>query len=322
MQVASQTLRESRSLLAKKVKELDRAPPMANQNREYHAAIEIREAIKMVPIAAMGHLYAQKRTRVVTHARKDMPGTVLQFMLLESFCPEIDCDCGQVNIDIIEMRSCEVVASYELTLSADERTTVLTPNDDGLDDEVWEHLASEVCALAKSPELREHNRDFKEALRTPGHPIHAWIKTHFPECAPPEPQPAKALPIAAGKPLPELYGKGTGFPSVDEFNPVFQPLLEGIEIAIVEYNEEHESDLMDADVDLALDRLTLNPEANVSDCQLALFVQNELRLILSENDYSRDEVKQALRKVLRSVQRHTKIAGVNGYLKFIRQQFA
>jgi 2-keto-3-deoxy-L-rhamnonate aldolase RhmA len=40
---------------------------------------------------------------------------------------------------------------------------------------------------------------------------------------------------------------------------------------------------------------------------------------LSLNNYSQQEVKQALRIVLKSVERHSKHAGVTGYLDFIRR---
>jgi hypothetical protein len=39
------------------------------------------------------------------------------------------------------------------------------------------------------------------------------------------------------------------------------------------------------------------------------------------NEYSKQEVKLAVRKIARSVELHTSLAGVRGYLDFIRRQF-
>ncbi|MFI5381762.1 MAG: hypothetical protein ACHRHE_20895 [Tepidisphaerales bacterium] len=48
-------------------------------------------------------------------------------------------------------------------------------------------------------------------------------------------------------------------------------------------------------------------------------IQLSLRMALSLNDYSRQDVKQAIRKILKSVDRHTKAAGQRGYLDFIHK---
>jgi hypothetical protein len=78
-----------------------------------------------------------------------------------------------------------------------------------------------------------------------------------------------------------------------------------------------DSSLTDGAVGLALDLLTTNPEDNVQHDSLAHRIQLELRLLLSLNDYSRDEVRKALRKVRKSVYRHTRHDGRRGYLDFL-----
>ena len=75
--------------------------------------------------------------------------------------------------------------------------------------------------------------------------------------------------------------------------------------------------LTDGTVGLALGLLATNPEGDVQHDALARARQLELRLLLSLNDYSRDEVRQALRKVRKSVDRHTRVDGRRGYLDFI-----
>jgi hypothetical protein len=77
--------------------------------------------------------------------------------------------------------------------------------------------------------------------------------------------------------------------------------------------------LTDADVSLALDRLGANPEGDPGGDALARRIQRDLRLLLSVNDYSRQDVRAAIRKITRSVARHTRLAGPSGYLTFIQQ---
>lgn len=62
----------------------------------------------------------------------------------------------------------------------------------------------------------------------------------------------------------------------------------------------------------------MKPEA-VSNDALARAIQNSLRLLLSTEDYSRYEVKWAVRKILGSVKRHRAAGGIRGYLDFIME---
>ena len=77
--------------------------------------------------------------------------------------------------------------------------------------------------------------------------------------------------------------------------------------------------LTDASVQLALDRVALNPEDGSHNDALARQLQFNLRLLLSLHDYSRQDVRSALRKIGKSVSRHTRLAGPRGYLHFIRE---
>jgi hypothetical protein len=117
------------------------------------------------------------------------------------------------------------------------------------------------------------------------------------------------------KPLAELFGVGTGH-SVDPQDEAFLPLMLGIEEEIVKYDTDRH--LTDASVALALDQLAMDPAGPSAD-PLVRQLQFALRLILSLNDYSRQEVRQAIRKVAKSVQRHNN--GDRGYLRFVRQFF-
>ncbi len=122
------------------------------------------------------------------------------------------------------------------------------------------------------------------------------------------------------KPLPELYGQGRGGDaSVDAKDPHYQPLLRAIEEEIVLFHASN-AWLTDGAVAIALGSLAMGLEAEQTD-PLARRVQAALRLALSLGDYSRQEVRQALRYVNRSVDRHKKAQGPRGYLQFIRQFF-
>lgn len=118
------------------------------------------------------------------------------------------------------------------------------------------------------------------------------------------------------KPLEELYGPGHGFPGVDPLNQQYQPLLYAIESTILEHYDEN-PDLNDPVVALTLDRMATHPSCNPAGDMLCQRVQTALRCELSLNNYSQQEVKQALRVVLRSVNRHSRIGGVTGYLEFM-----
>jgi hypothetical protein len=121
------------------------------------------------------------------------------------------------------------------------------------------------------------------------------------------------------KPLPELFGKGTGAPSPTVEDERFMPLLLGIEEAIAKHYLE-DPDLTDGRVSLALSRLVLHPGHEPKDDLLCAHMQTRLRLVLSLNDYSRQEVLWALRTVEKSVRRHSRVDGPQGYLEFILRQ--
>jgi hypothetical protein len=115
------------------------------------------------------------------------------------------------------------------------------------------------------------------------------------------------------KPMNQLFGQGSGLDCLDD---QFLPLLMTIEEAIVLHDGTTDG-LTDGQVALALRSLAMNPEADVPGDPLARCINRALRLFLSFNDYSRQEVKLAIRKILKSVQWHNKESGVRGYLSFI-----
>lgn len=118
------------------------------------------------------------------------------------------------------------------------------------------------------------------------------------------------------KPLQELYAPGhTRNAGINTDDPRDLQLLFTIEGAIKrEYEKDHS--LVDSSVMLALDKMAVKPESLSNDAIIKA-IQNNLRLLLSTHDYSRDEVKQAVRKILRSVKRHKDSGGIRGYLDFI-----
>ena len=122
------------------------------------------------------------------------------------------------------------------------------------------------------------------------------------------------------KPLAELFGTGNPGENVDPENDVFMPLFMALESAIVRYHKLNPS-LVDSQVAVALDHLGLKPEGEHVGDNLARHLQLELRLILSLNNYSRQEVRTAIRTINRSVARHTAADGLSGYLDFVRPFF-
>lgn len=121
------------------------------------------------------------------------------------------------------------------------------------------------------------------------------------------------------KPLAELYGAGTGVEAMDPRNKVFQPLLHGIESQILRFDVAQHGRLTDGQVSLALGKLAMSPEADAGTDVLANRIQIGLRLALSLGNYSRQEVKQALRRIAKSAEMHTKQSGARGYLNFVRK---
>ena len=122
------------------------------------------------------------------------------------------------------------------------------------------------------------------------------------------------------KPMIELYGQGVEASTLVPDSEEYMPLCVAIEEAILK-RERETHDLMDARVLLALERLAIKPEANTDPDDVATDIQAGLRLCLSLNDYSRRDVQRALRKIAKSVQRHTRADGPYGYLRFIAKFF-
>lgn len=119
------------------------------------------------------------------------------------------------------------------------------------------------------------------------------------------------------KPLSDLYGARHNVDTVDPQDEQFMPLFLAIEEAIVRHWEQDNPGLTDGAVALVLHQLGMGPDATT----LAQRTQLRLRLCLSMNDYSRQEVKAALKKVAKSVDRHTRASGPRGYLNFVAQFF-
>ena len=122
----------------------------------------------------------------------------------------------------------------------------------------------------------------------------------------------------AVKPLAQLYGSGTGSESVEFEDNAFLSLLLSIEESILDAFKDQPS-LTDAGVLFALDRLCMTPDANMQSDPLAVDIQFALRVALSLNNYSRQDVRLCLRKVKQSAARHNKLAGTRGYLNFLRK---
>lgn len=124
----------------------------------------------------------------------------------------------------------------------------------------------------------------------------------------------KSLPL---KPLAELYGPGH-HTDVDPESDTFLPLFMAIEGAIVAHANFDRS-MLDSEVGSAVETLGLKPEADVGTTGIAQRIQLQLRLFLSLRNYSRQEVRTALRRISRSVARHTQVGGPQGYITFVRQ---
>ena len=115
------------------------------------------------------------------------------------------------------------------------------------------------------------------------------------------------------KPLSELYSNEKSEASEDKDRQL--DLLYAIEGPIKRYYESH-SELTDGAVILALEKLAVKPEI-VSDDPFIKRLTNEFRLKLSGSNYSRDELRRGIRKILESAKRHNQREGRRGYLDFI-----
>lgn len=117
------------------------------------------------------------------------------------------------------------------------------------------------------------------------------------------------------KPFNELYASEKADPEEERDRQL--ELLYAIEGPIKRYYESH-SELTDATVIRALEKLAMKPEI-VDDDPLVKRLSSELRLKLSSSNYSRDEVRHGLRKILASAKRHNEREGRRGYVNFVLQ---
>ncbi|MCF6149423.1 MAG: hypothetical protein E3K37_12280 [Candidatus Kuenenia sp.] len=119
------------------------------------------------------------------------------------------------------------------------------------------------------------------------------------------------------RPLNELFSQGNGMAvEINWKDEHYIQLLYTIERAIKKVYEENHYRLTDSDVILALETLAMKPE-KVNNNSILKAINQELRLQLSMNDYSRHEVKMSIRKILNSAKRHNKQGGLRGYVNFI-----
>jgi hypothetical protein len=120
------------------------------------------------------------------------------------------------------------------------------------------------------------------------------------------------------KPLAELFSSNGADPAVMKWeDPRYLSLLCAIEGEIKRAYVSN-PEMTDSSAMLALDQLAIKPETASSDA-LVRAITRRLRLTLSMDDYSRDEVRKAARKILASVKRHKAAAGMRGYLDFIME---
>jgi hypothetical protein len=119
-------------------------------------------------------------------------------------------------------------------------------------------------------------------------------------------------------PLEQLYAPDNSTMSINWEDDYYLPLLYCIESEIVDYYNK-DATLTDGLVALTLDRMCANPAIAPKGDVLLQRLQMALQLELSLEDYTKFEVKQALRKILKSVERHSAVSGVTGYLDFIRK---
>lgn len=116
------------------------------------------------------------------------------------------------------------------------------------------------------------------------------------------------------KPLKELYVEQESKKNTEE---EMMSLLYQIEGTIKVYDIENH-DLTDASIIMALERLSMKPEAPAQNDFLRNITDN-LRMFMSTHSFSRSKLRQGINRVLRSARRHNKIDGIRGYLNFIRE---
>jgi hypothetical protein len=115
----------------------------------------------------------------------------------------------------------------------------------------------------------------------------------------------------------EMCEGNSPFRSTDDNGmDVYLPLLMAIESAINRCQSDN-PDLRDKDLLPILERLIMKPDINLN-YAVPIAIQNNIKLTLSTNAYSKKEVIGALKKVFRSVRAHHSVDGPRGYLNFIK----
>jgi hypothetical protein len=120
------------------------------------------------------------------------------------------------------------------------------------------------------------------------------------------------------KPLKELYGPGVNAATVDPESEEYMPLFLSTEEEVVDFSAKEPS-LTGGLVQSAYDRLAIDPEAAAQGDRLVEWLQLNLRVQLSLNDYSRRDVQRVFRRLSKSVALHTREGGRHGYITFLRQ---
>jgi len=120
-------------------------------------------------------------------------------------------------------------------------------------------------------------------------------------------------------PIEELCEGSAPFDSTDEdWTDMYLPLVMAVESGI---SRAHASDpdLKDKTVITILKRLIMKPDINLNH-PMAIAIQDNLKLTLATNAFSKKEVIGSLKKVLRSVTRRHAVDGPKGYLDFIKDK--
>lgn len=104
----------------------------------------------------------------------------------------------------------------------------------------------------------------------------------------------------------------------DDWMDRYLPLLMAIESGINRAQKDN-PELRDKDLIKILERLIMKPDINLNH-QVAVAIQDHIKLTLAIETYSKKEVIGSLKKVLRSVKNHHAIDGPRGYLNFIKDK--
>ncbi|MHB1347347.1 MAG: hypothetical protein ACYCXK_07645 [Candidatus Humimicrobiaceae bacterium] len=106
---------------------------------------------------------------------------------------------------------------------------------------------------------------------------------------------------------------------IDWDDDYYISLLNTIE-GTIRHIDDSNTGLTDTKVIFSLEELVSRPELKSNDI-IIKEINQQLRFQLSISDYTRSEVRRALRKVLKSANRHNRTSGIRGYLDFIIQFF-